>query len=660
MAPTPGEFRSPRLTARTVDNYVSRDMPTLVKTTRVFALYWNPGSADRQRELALAIQRNLDNPDVDEVVLIVERGAVLGEFAGHRKLRQVITDSERPTYREIFQIANERITSPYDMTILLNTDCWFEHGDLEKLKTMDTRQFVFAVTRWDVGPDLLPRPNFAPTFSGRDAWIFVGRIRPTKWLEFSPGQWNCDWYLDWQIQHAGYTVVNPCYDVRLWHLHEKPTAHAVTVRPCSSLCVGEIRELPPTRLEYLRIPETTRTGVIAYSLYGSGDIYTHGAMINAEMVRHLYPGFLARFYVDDTVPGHVVARLRELLAEVVVMPRGHRSEGMRWRFLALEDRSVDYVCIRDADSRLSCRDVELFDAWVADGSCDYHTVRDHPHHYRGIMGCYLSSRRPLRLPSFDGYGVNYGDDEAWLEQKVLPLMQHSLAVHDTFASGPHVPGARVLPSPTPSAHWNLFVGCKIWPDSGVNPTERRLCVIDDPFTAAFAPFSHGRWEEGTDKITVHDYANMYNTELGHLRNTTAALLEIGIASATSLRGWRAYLGAHASIVGVDVAPRRGLTSDEVMIEADSRDPAAVTKLTPYGPFDVIVDDGCHDPQHQIDTLRNLWPLLKDGGVYVIEDITSRKHMQDAIPIGIIYDTRRYKDRWDDVCMVLHKRSASPP
>ena len=39
-----------------------------------------------------------------------------------------------------------------------------------------------------------------------------------------------------------------------------------------------------------------------------------------------------------------------------------------------------------------------------------------------------------------------------------------------------------------------------------------------------------------------------------------------------------------------------------------------------GKIDVIIDDGDHVDQSQLATLRNFWPLLRDGGLYIIEDI----------------------------------------
>lgn len=39
-----------------------------------------------------------------------------------------------------------------------------------------------------------------------------------------------------------------------------------------------------------------------------------------------------------------------------------------------------------------------------------------------------------------------------------------------------------------------------------------------------------------------------------------------------------------------------------------------------GPFDIIIDDGSHVNEHQILTFEYLFPKLKPGGVYIVEDI----------------------------------------
>jgi len=41
-----------------------------------------------------------------------------------------------------------------------------------------------------------------------------------------------------------------------------------------------------------------------------------------------------------------------------------------------------------------------------------------------------------------------------------------------------------------------------------------------------------------------------------------------------------------------------------------------------GGWDIIIDDGSHVPRHQLITFTSLFPCVRPGGVYVIEDIES--------------------------------------
>ena len=59
--------------------------------------------------------------------------------------------------------------------------------------------------------------------------------------------------------------------------------------------------------------------IISFSLFGQKRLYLDGALANAALVDEVYPGWIARFYVDDTVPAPVVNQLRALKAQVSVV-----------------------------------------------------------------------------------------------------------------------------------------------------------------------------------------------------------------------------------------------------------------------------------------------------------------------------------------------------
>jgi hypothetical protein len=100
------------------------------------------------------------------------------------------------------------------------------------------------------------------------------------------------------------------------------------------------------------------------------------------------------------------------------------------------------------------------------------------------------------------------------------------------------------------------------------------------------------------------------------------LLEIGVYHGASLHMWREYF-PNAKIIGVDInVVCKKYETDDIKIElADQSNVEHLAQLaTTYGPFDVIVEDGSHMWEHQTTSLRTLFPFLRSGGYYVVEDL----------------------------------------
>ncbi len=138
-------------------------------------------------------------------------------------------------------------------------------------------------------------------------------------------------------------------------------------------------------------------------------------------------------------------------------------------------------------------------------------------------------------------------------------------------------------------------------------------------------------KHGTDKggehlqrgDTCHNYTPFYHEMFKDRRDTVKNVLEIGVAGGHSLRMWREYF-PNAMIWGID--------SNKVCIFNDGRircfaadqynesDLLRVIRRIGEPKLDLIVDDGSHEPAHQIFTAQVLLPYLKADGIYVIEDI----------------------------------------
>ena len=128
---------------------------------------------------------------------------------------------------------------------------------------------------------------------------------------------------------------------------------------------------------------------------------------------------------------------------------------------------------------------------------------------------------------------------------------------------------------------------------------------------------------GTDKATGgHGYLQFYERFFRDLREHPVNLLEVGVFHGESVKMWSEYFQS-GRIIGVDIDPVSCRYANErVLIEiADQSNVANLVRLgVQYGPFDIIVDDGSHMWNHQITTLQYLYPFLKPGGFFVMEDI----------------------------------------
>lgn len=159
---------------------------------------------------------------------------------------------------------------------------------------------------------------------------------------------------------------------------------------------------------------------------------------------------------------------------------------------------------------------------------------------------------------------------------------------------------------------------------------------------------------GTDKSSSHhDYLRFYETFMAPLRASSITILEIGVYQGASLQMWRDYF-PNARIVGVDIVPAcKALESERVHIEiADQSNLEHLAALAlEHGPFDIIIEDGSHMWDHQITSLRALFPFLRSGGYYVVEDLqTNYGALQSKYQGVSAQNCVDFLKNWLDICV----------
>ena len=180
---------------------------------------------------------------------------------------------------------------------------------------------------------------------------------------------------------------------------------------------------------------------------------------------------------------------------------------------------------------------------------------------------------------------------------------------------------------------------------------------------------------GTDKDSCHSYVEIYEQLLEPILEKDGSLLEIGIRYGGSIVLWNELL-KNCRIFGIDIEDllheniREYVKDYPKKITLEFRDAYCketidhIKFIYPRG-FDVIIDDGPHTEESQLQSIELYLELLKDDGVLVIEDIQnfdSIKVFIENIPESkffdyepLVFDLRDKKNRYDDIIFAIKKK-----
>jgi hypothetical protein len=135
-------------------------------------------------------------------------------------------------------------------------------------------------------------------------------------------------------------------------------------------------------------------------------------------------------------------------------------------------------------------------------------------------------------------------------------------------------------------------------------------------------------EFGSDKWGVHRYTPHYQRHFSHLRDREMLVLELGIGGyareqqgGASLKMWKWFF-PRAQVVGVDIQDKSFVNEPRIRaFEGSQVDRKLMRRIVHrFGNPTIVIDDGSHRPPHVIKSFQILFPMLADGGLYVIEDI----------------------------------------
>lgn len=118
-----------------------------------------------------------------------------------------------------------------------------------------------------------------------------------------------------------------------------------------------------------------------------------------------------------------------------------------------------------------------------------------------------------------------------------------------------------------------------------------------------------------------NYFEIYERHFARFVNQSPLVFEIGVAGGGSLQMWKQYFG-NGRIVGIDRNQSAVFDEPGISVEVgNQRDRAFLASVVAkHGDPDIVIDDGGHRYADQKPSFLELFPVLKDGGVYMIEDL----------------------------------------
>jgi hypothetical protein len=124
--------------------------------------------------------------------------------------------------------------------------------------------------------------------------------------------------------------------------------------------------------------------LISFTLYGEDPKYIEGMYRNLDLREEFYPSWETIIYHDNSLSA---VTLMSLLGKGATLRNveGCGVLASMWRFLAHDEPDTERFIVRDSDSRLSQREADAVQQWVANDHI-LHIMRDHPHHGYAMNG----------------------------------------------------------------------------------------------------------------------------------------------------------------------------------------------------------------------------------------------------------------------------------
>lgn len=186
--------------------------------------YYKTDNLNRQKEIDECLIKNVNNKNLEHIYLLNDQLYELDFIEDKNKIKQfnIIDNDSKLNFKEAIEFINSYCYR--ELVILSNTDIYFDDS-LSLIENEDLENKIYCLLRHNVDKD----GNFdifrhfgEPRSDSQDCWIFQSPLKiNTNEIDFTFGTLGCDNIFASKVHEQGYELLNPSYDITIYHLHNE-------------------------------------------------------------------------------------------------------------------------------------------------------------------------------------------------------------------------------------------------------------------------------------------------------------------------------------------------------------------------------------------------------------------------------------------------------
>jgi len=187
----------------------------------LYTTFYNETNNFRKQELLSCLQNNSSNKAISKIIVFNEGESIA--YLGPYRIEEIFID-KRPTYQDFINYINTNSNTD-DIHIIANTDIYLDKN-IKVLKHINLKDTCLALSRWDTADTI--KPKLYNHNDSQDVWVFKGPVKQQLKANFPLGVPRCDNRLLFELQEAGYRVLNPAFSIKVFHIHKGQRALVYT------------------------------------------------------------------------------------------------------------------------------------------------------------------------------------------------------------------------------------------------------------------------------------------------------------------------------------------------------------------------------------------------------------------------------------------------